>query len=295
MTTSAASSPRALAPGASFPRARAAVADLRVRVASDFFFAAAMRLPSQTFKRGCVEYNVRVPFIHAKPALLAAHPSTPNEAVRALSARVRMEDPDMLVFDYSLDADLSRVRIPLPVASAQTAGAGAQATGAGARATGAGARATGAGARATAAGARATGAGARATAAGARADALWKHTCFEAFIAPSDLPGYHEFNFSPSRDWAIYRFSAYREGMAPAKIEQAPQISLHRGDAGVELKATVRLESLADLRGAPRLKVALAAVIEDENGRLSYWALRHAPGKPDFHHPNAFALEVARA
>ena len=117
----------------------------------------------------------------------------------------------------------------------------------------------------------------------------------EAFLAPADVPGYHEFNFSPSSDWAIYRFSAYREGMAPAKIGQAPQISLHRGDAGVELKATVRLESLADLRDAPRLKVALAAVIEDENGRLSYWALRHAPGKPDFHHPNAFALEVARS
>jgi hypothetical protein len=218
-----------------------------------------MRLPSQTFNRGRLEYNVRVPFIHAKPAVLAAHPSTPNEAVRALSARVRMEDSGMLVFDYSLDADLSRVRVPLPVAGAQT------------------------------------GAGAQTAASGARADALWKHTCFEAFLAPADVPGYHEFNFSPSRDWAIYRFSAYREGRAPAKIGQAPQISLHRGDAGVELKATVRLESLADLRDAPRLKVALAAVIEDENGRLSYWALRHAPGKPDFHHPNAFALEVARA
>jgi hypothetical protein len=175
-----------------------------------------------------------------------------------------MEDSDMLVFDYSLDADLLRVRVPLPVASARTGGAGAQ----------------------TVASAQ--------IGAGARVDALWKHTCFEAFVAPADVPGYHEFNFSPSGDWAIYRFSAYREGVSPAQIGQAPQISLHRGAAGVELKATVRLESLADLRDAPRLKVALAAVIEDDNGRLSYWALRHAPGKPDFHHPNAFALEVVR-
>ena len=32
--------------------------------------------------------------------------------------------------------------------------------------------------------------------------------------------------------------------------------------------------------------------IEDEAGALSYWALRHPPGKPDFHHPAGFALEL---
>src|ERR1700722_8318733 len=47
MTTSAASNPRACAPGASFPRARFArerlvAADLPVRVAFDLFFAVAM-------------------------------------------------------------------------------------------------------------------------------------------------------------------------------------------------------------------------------------------------------------
>jgi hypothetical protein len=187
-----------------------------------------------------------MPPIDAKPAVLAAHPSTPNEAVRSLSARVWLEDFDTLVFDYSLDADLSRVRVP-PAGT------------------------------------------------GVRADALWKHTCFEAFLAPSEAAGYHEFNFSPSCDWAIYRFSDYRDGMAPAKIDQAPHISLHRGDAGVDLEATVRVQALTGLRDAPRLKVALAAVIEDRDGRLSYWALRHAPGKPDFHHPSAFALDIARA
>jgi hypothetical protein len=33
-------------------------------------------------------------------------------------------------------------------------------------------------------------------------------------------------------------------------------------------------------------------VIEEIDGALSYWALRHAPGKPDFHHRDAFALEL---
>jgi hypothetical protein len=128
--------------------------------------------------------------------------------------------------------------------------------------------------------------------AGGRADALWKHTCFEAFIAPADAPGYDEFNFSPSLDWAIYRFSAYREGMSAAEIGRAPEISVRRGDDGLQLESVVDLERLAEFRGATRLRIALAAVIEEQSGRLSYWGLRHPPGKPDFHHPNGFALQV---
>jgi hypothetical protein len=41
---------------------------------------------------------------------------------------------------------------------------------------------------------------------------------------------------------------------------------------------------------APRLRLALTAVVEDARGRLSYWALRHPPGRPDFHHRDGFAL-----
>jgi hypothetical protein len=183
--------------------------------------------------------------IHTQPAVLAAHPSTPNSAVRRLGVQLRAEEPDILVFRYSLDADMSRVRVPP-------------------------------------------------SGAGGRADALWKHTCFEAFVAPADAPGYHEFNFSPSLDWAIYRFSAYREGMAPAEVGRVPEVSVRRGDNGLELRSTVHLGQLADLRDARHLRIALAAVIEDENGRLSYWGLRHPPGKADFHHPDGFALEVTR-
>jgi hypothetical protein len=184
--------------------------------------------------------------IDTQSAVLTAHPSTPNDAVRSLGVQLRAEEPGVLVFQFSLDADMSRVRVPL-------SGAGQQ------------------------------------------EDALWKHTCFEAFVAPADGPGYHEFNFSPSLSWAIYRFSAYREGMSPAEIGRAPEISVRRGDDGLELESAVRLGHLGDLRDARHLRIALAAVIEDENGRLSYWALRHRPGKPDFHHANGFVLKVARS
>jgi hypothetical protein len=33
-------------------------------------------------------------------------------------------------------------------------------------------------------------------------------------------------------------------------------------------------------------------VIEDADGSLSYWALAHPPGRPDFHHTEAFALDL---
>jgi hypothetical protein len=183
--------------------------------------------------------------IDSQSAVLTAHPSTPNQAVRSLAVQVRAEEPGILVFQYLLDADMSRVRVPP-------------------------------------------------SGAGGRADSLWKSTCFEAFVASADEPGYHEFNFSPSLDWAIYRFTAYREGMSPAEIGRAPDISVRRGVDGLELRSAVHLGDLAALRDAGHVRIALAAVIEEDNGRLSYWGLRHPPGKPDFHHASGFALEVGR-
>src|SRR6516162_2515955 len=128
--------------------------------------------------------------------------------------------------------------------------------------------------------------------AGRRADGLWKHTCFEAFIGAADSAGYYEFNFSPALDWAAYRFEDYRFGMTAATLVQAPGLQVRRGGDALELTATVHLAGLAPLRDAPVLRVALAAVIEQEGGRLAYWALRHAAGNPDFHHPDGFVLEL---
>ena len=125
--------------------------------------------------------------------------------------------------------------------------------------------------------------------AAARADGLWKHTCFEAFIVDPAMPGYHELNFSPSREWAAYRFSGYREGMSPADVTVPPVIDVRHLDDRLELDATLQIASLQEAR---TLKLALTAVVEDDSGTLSYWALRHAPGKPDFHHTDGFVLEL---
>ena len=130
--------------------------------------------------------------------------------------------------------------------------------------------------------------------AGRRAEGLWKHTCFEAFISATDTAGYYEFNFSPALAWAAYRFEDYRIGMTAAPLAQAPGLQVRRNGDALELAATVYLAGLAPLCDAPALRVALAAVIEEEDGRLAYWALRHPPGNPDFHHPDGFVLELRR-
>jgi hypothetical protein len=43
------------------------------------------------------------------------------------------------------------------------------------------------------------------------------------------------------------------------------------------------------------LQLALAVVLEDQHGVISYWALNHAPGNPDFHNDAGFVLKLPRA
>jgi hypothetical protein len=128
--------------------------------------------------------------------------------------------------------------------------------------------------------------------AGRRADGLWRHTCFEAFVAADNTSGYFEFNFSPSLDWAAYRFAYYRAEMAAATLTQSPGLQVRRNAGQLELMATVYFAGLESLRAARVLRLALAAVIEEDDGRLSYWALQHPPGNPDFHHPDCLAMEL---
>ena len=124
-----------------------------------------------------------------------------------------------------------------------------------------------------------------------RADKLWAHTCFEAFIGLPQSPCYLELNFSPSGEWAAYRFESYREGMLAVALDAPPRLALRRSGPRLELLAEVRLSG-TEVAGSRRLRIALSTVVEDGEGRLSYWALRHPPGRPDFHHPDSFALAL---
>ena len=113
----------------------------------------------------------------------------------------------------------------------------------------------------------------------ARADELWRHTCFEAFVKPRDSDRYLELNFSPSHAWAAYSFDGYRHGMQPtAEIIEAPAIACRAERRSLTLSASLHL-------GSPRSDdaVGLSAVIEDQDGNVTYWALAHPRTQPDFH------------
>ncbi|MFO1423309.1 MAG: DOMON-like domain-containing protein [Candidatus Competibacteraceae bacterium] len=125
-----------------------------------------------------------------------------------------------------------------------------------------------------------------------QADELWRHTCFEAFLAGGAHAGYYEFNFAPSTEWAVYRFTAYRTGMTAVEPIPPPTVTLRVGADRLELEAVVELAELTKKPGGAKSRLALAAVIEAQNGQRSYWALRHPPGPPDFHHPDGFALPL---
>lgn len=123
-----------------------------------------------------------------------------------------------------------------------------------------------------------------------RVDGLWRHTCFEAFIAPENGSAYVELNFAPSGEWAAYAFEGYRTGMRALAGLAAPAITLTRA-ANAE-RWSVRAAADVECLGEAPARLALAAVIEDAEGRLAYWALRHPPGKPDFHHPDGFSATL---
>jgi hypothetical protein len=118
---------------------------------------------------------------------------------------------------------------------------------------------------------------------------LWRHTCFEAFIAVEGQSAYHEFNFAPSGEWANYAFSGYRNGGPVANEMMRPLIAVRSTASRLELETVVRLDVLSANHPRACLRIGLSAVIEASDG-LSYWALQHPADQPDFHNADGFAL-----
>lgn len=188
---------------------------------------------------------------HPGPATVALTPFTtePAGAIRQMEVRVTRPAPTRLLLEYELRGDLAGVLIADP----GTEGAAAQRDG--------------------------------------PTDGLWRHTCMEVFIKPRvEGPGpYLEFNLAPGGQWAAYRFSGYRAGMAPLTGIRPPHLELRMQSERLLLAAQVEIP--AELAAAT-LQLGLAAVVENAQRQLGYWALRHAGDRPDFHHPDGFEFEI---
>lgn len=123
------------------------------------------------------------------------------------------------------------------------------------------------------------------------ADGLWEHTCLEAFIAPDAGPAYREFNFSPSGQWAVYAFHAYRKRDTGYSSALAPHIETDVTDTCLRLSVVIPAELIPQ---SDHFKLGLTAVIELVDGRRSYWALAHSGVKPDFHQKQAFCVSLTQ-
>lgn len=124
-------------------------------------------------------------------------------------------------------------------------------------------------------------------------DGLWQHTCCEAFIGdPAHDGEYREFNFSPSGEWAAYRFLGYRKRDTGFAATHGPQITLQQRPDGFELVAML---APALLPASPDWQIGLSVVIETADGSKSYWALKHCAVQPDFHLRRSFSLLLKAA
>ena len=121
-----------------------------------------------------------------------------------------------------------------------------------------------------------------------RTEGLWQTTCFELFIKRPESDAYLEYNFSPSGRWAAYRFDGYREGMTEL-MTYRPQLGGDSSGGHYALEAEIELP--VEWRDGPLL-LGLSVVVAEANDTISYWALAHPPGKPDFHHRDCFALQL---
>jgi len=81
-----------------------------------------------------------------------------------------------------------------------------------------------------------------------------------------------------------------------ALLKQAGFDTLERFEPSFfSLKAELSFSNAMGLAVAEPWHVGLSTIVEENNGRISYWALAHPPGKPDFHHPDCFRLELPAA
>lgn len=129
------------------------------------------------------------------------------------------------------------------------------------------------------------------------ADGLWQHTCAELFVRTANSPAYQEFNFSPSGQWAAYRFSSERQRNPQSEAEHPavpPVIHVLGADASISIEIRLPLRNLARDTGAEGLLLGLSMVTELSNDEMSYWALHHPRAdRPDFHHPDGCVLPLS--
>ncbi len=119
---------------------------------------------------------------------------------------------------------------------------------------------------------------------------LWEHTCCEFFLRLKNTTKYWEFNLSPARHWNVFKFENYRQNIAEETIIKSLPFEIFQTSQLLEINLNLDLSPI--INPEQDLDMAIATVVEDREGELSYWALTHPETKADFHHQNSFILNL---
>ena len=123
-----------------------------------------------------------------------------------------------------------------------------------------------------------------------RKNELWRTTCFELFMKVPAGSEYWEVNLAPSRDWNMYHFTGYRSALQQELLVTDINIATEVAQSRlVSLRATLPLPLSVV---GQKLALGISSVIEDHDGNLHYFALRHCGIKPDFHDPAGFDITL---
>ena len=118
-----------------------------------------------------------------------------------------------------------------------------------------------------------------------REDNLWENTCFEFFLGIINTPVYWEFNLSPSGNWNVYNFTNYREGMKAETAFSSLPFQFSQESDHLSVKITIDLAKI--IQTPQEIELAITMVIQ-EDGNISYWALKHPGSEADFHRRDSF-------
>jgi hypothetical protein len=124
----------------------------------------------------------------------------------------------------------------------------------------------------------------------ARKNALWEETCFEFFLGTKNSDRYWEFNLSPAEHWNVYCFKSYRQGMQEELAFESLPVSVQRKPDVLQLSLNLDLGKINLIDKT--LEVAISAVINHVNGKITYWALAHPGPQADFHLKDSFIIEL---
>lgn len=115
-------------------------------------------------------------------------------------------------------------------------------------------------------------------------DLLWQSTCFEVFLQEGSQTAYEEWNFSPSGDWANFRFSEYRQRTMENIPSHPPQdLKFSHDEHQIILEAKIPKKESGAHTHAPNFRYGLTAILHLHSGMKQYWAMTHLSDQANFH------------